>query len=129
VAGKLFDFQDIYRIILKKADVIDRPFDVNFYLQTLYLMCAKYSPMLRRNREEILKGTPFARGLRAFLFQMTNDCIALLLDGLKLLPEEQMMIILRWLLDFIVSQLDIPMPEPPFRVPVVPLLGPVAPLI
>jgi len=129
MSGMLFDFQDIYRVIANMKDRIDRPFDINYFLQTLYLVCAKTEPMIRENREIILKGHPFERGLRRFLYTVLQDCITLLLNSLRLLPEEQMMEILRWVLDFIISQLEVPMPPQPFRVPIVPQLGPLEPLI
>lgn len=129
MAGKLFNFQDIYRILKNKEDVVDSALDVSFFCQALYVMCARVAPMMRRNQDIILFGRPFQRGLRMFVYKVVGDSITLLTDALRLMPEEQMMEILRWLLDFIISQLDIPMPEPPFRVPVVPQLGPVAPLI
>lgn len=129
MAGKLFDFGDIYRILLNKQDVVDTAYDVNHYFQALYVMCARTSGVMRENEGILLEGRPFARGLRAFVFRVLQDSITLLVDALKLLPEEQMMDILRWLLDFIVSQLDIPWPEKPFRTPVVPQMGPPTPLI
>ncbi|MBA7709699.1 hypothetical protein ES703_118621 [subsurface metagenome] len=127
--GRLIDFGDIYRILINKKDEVDTPLDVNNYFQSLYVMCARTAPVMRNNQEILLRGIPFGRGLRSFVYTVVGDSITLLTDALRLMPEEQMMQILEWLLDFILSQLDIPMPEPPFRVPVVPQLGPVTPLI
>ena len=128
MAGYLIDFSDIYRILLNKKDVVDTAIDFSNYLKTLYLMCAKVKPNMRRVEKEILQGRPFSKGLRAFLYLILNDCLALLLDAIRMLPERQIGEILNWLLDFLIDQLGIPMPELQ-KLPVIPQVVPETPVI